>query len=147
MKAELSLPASGDRMHYFVYKILTLRGFFSFWEWKKWEREIFSVVRNFDAWHTNWKLVRSSSVKDEHYNVPERNRLNLANSQGFEKISPFMFSAVAAVDTDAAAPIFVCPYHSCLGWTQPISCSASVSWEAVEASPPQMHCASPAAAP
>lgn len=61
------------------------------------------------------KLVRSSSVKDELCTVPERNCLNLANSQGFEKSTPLMFSAVAVVDTGAAAPTCVCLHHSWLG--------------------------------
>lgn len=61
-------------------------------------------------------LVKSiCSVKCEHCIIPERNCLNSADSQGFEKISPCMFSAVAVVDMDAAAPICVYLHHSCLG--------------------------------
>lgn len=61
------------------------------------------------------ELVRSSSVKDELRTVPERKCQNLANSQGFEKTSPLMFSAMAVVDTSEAAPTCVCVHHSCLG--------------------------------
>lgn len=110
-------------MLYFVYKILTLRFFSQLLRRKeRGEGDIFSGK---ELWCLAHKLKSRSGpvlLKDEHCTVPERNCLNLANSQGFEKASPFMFSAVAVEDTDAAAPICVCLHHSCLGWTQPICC-------------------------
>lgn len=96
--------------------------FCSFSEWKKWEREIFSVVRNFDAWHIKWNAGKVQFCQGWTLHCPWEKLPKFGKFSELWKISPFMFSAVAVVDTDAAAPICVCLHHSCLGWAKPICC-------------------------
>lgn len=132
MKAELSLPAAGARMLAFVYKMLTLAFFFSFWEWKEGEEEeISTAVRNFgtslirwsESWHTSWKAGQVQFFCQGwalHY--PWEKLPKSGKFTGLWNISPCTFSAAALVDTDAAAPICVCLHHSCTGWVRPTCC-------------------------
>lgn len=123
VNVELSFPAAGARMLASVYKILILAHFLHILRMKgRGVGGAFSKVRSLHSFLITWpeKVVKVQFFCQgwAFYNLWEK-ITKFGKYKILWIIFPLIFLAVAMVDTDAAASIWVHLCHSCVGWAQP----------------------------
>lgn len=120
-------------MFVFVYKISTLAFFFAVSENDRKGRrgEIFPALGNIgtflirwsQSWHTSWKAGRIQFFcQGWALRYPWEKLPTFGKFTGLWKMAPCTLSAVAPVDTDAAAPVCGCLRCICWGWARPTCC-------------------------